>query len=161
MFFAIDCVIIFDKRFYMNFNKEGFSICTDKSKLDVKMIHGFLSKTYWAENIPMETVLHSIEGSLCFGVYAGDQQIGFARMITDKATFAYLADVFIIEEFRGRGLAKWLVQVIMSYSELQNLRRMMLATRDAHGLYEQFGFTPLKQADRWMQIHRPDIYKLK
>jgi N-acetylglutamate synthase-like GNAT family acetyltransferase len=143
----------------MTIVKDNFSISTDKSKLDIQVIHDFLSKSYWAENIPAETVRQSIEGSLCFGVYDENKQVGFARMITDKATFAYLADVFIIDEYRGRGLSKWLMEVIMNLPELQGLRRMMLATRDAHGLYKQFGFTPLTHTDRWMQIHKPDIYK--
>jgi N-acetylglutamate synthase-like GNAT family acetyltransferase len=143
----------------MTIVKDNFSISTDKSKLDIQVIHDFLSKSYWAENIPAETVRQSIEGSLCFGVYDENKQVGFARIITDKATFAYLADVFIIDEYRGRGLSKWLMEVIMNLPELQGLRRMMLATRDAHGLYKQFGFTPLTHTDRWMQIHKPDIYK--
>jgi GNAT superfamily N-acetyltransferase len=143
----------------MLISKDNYSISTDKSKLDIKMIHDFLSHSYWAENIPVEIVQRSIEGSLCFGVFEGEKQVGFARMITDKATFAYLADVFIIETYRGRGLSKWLMEVIMTYSELQGLRRIMLATRDAHGLYTQFGFSPLTHTDRWMQIHNPDVYK--
>jgi len=143
----------------MNLKKGKYSIITDKSKMDIKAIHAFLSRSYWAENIPVETVERSIEGSLCFGVFEGDKQVGFARLVTDKATFAYLADVFIIEEHRGKGLCKWMMEAIMTYSELQGLRRIVLATRDAHGLYAQFGFTPLNNVDRWMQIHNPDIYK--
>jgi GNAT superfamily N-acetyltransferase len=150
----------------MNLKKGKYSIITDKSKMDIKVIHAFLSRSYWAENIPIETVERSIEGSLCFGVFYNDnqpstpgQQVGFARLVTDKATFAYLADVFIIEEHRGNGLSKWMMEAIMTYSELQGLRRIILATRDAHGLYAQFGFTPLNNVDRWMQIHNPDIYK--
>jgi len=143
----------------MLITKDNYSISTDKTKFDIKTIHGFLSHSYWAENIPVETVQRSIEGSLCFGVFDGEKQVGFARMITDKATFAYLADVFIVEAYRGRGLSKWLMEVIMTYSELQGLRRMMLATRDAHDLYKQFGFSPLTHTDRWLQIHNPDIYK--
>lgn len=143
----------------MNLKKGKYSIITDKSKMDIKAIHAFLSRSYWAENIPIETVERSIEGSLCFGVFEGDKQVGFARLVTDKATFAYLADVFIIEEHRGKGLCKWMMEAIMTYSELQGLRRIILATRDAHGLYAQFGFMPLNNVDRWMQIHNPDIYK--
>jgi len=143
----------------MIITRDNYSISTDKSKLDIIMIHDFLSHSYWAENIPVETVQRSIEGSRCFAVFDGEKQIGFARMITDKATFAYLADVFIIEAYRGRGLSKWLMEVIMTYSELQGLRRILLATRDAHELYKQFGFSPLTHTDRWMQIHNPDIYK--
>ena len=144
----------------MDFIKNGFTISTEKEKLDIDLIHSFLNRTYWAEGISKEIIKRSIEGSLCFGVYENDKQVGFARMITDKATFAYLADVFIIEEYRGRGLSKWLMEVIMSHPDLQRLRRMMLATRDAHELYKKFGFTPLNNVDRWMHIHQPEIYKL-
>ena len=143
----------------MDFIKDGFTISTEKEKLDIDLIHSFLNRTYWAEGISKEIIRRSIEGSLCFGVYENDKQVGFARMITDKATFAYLADVFIIEEYRGRGLSKWLMEVIMSHPDLQGLRRMILATKDAHGLYKQFGFTPLTNVDRWMHILDPDVYK--
>ena len=143
----------------MDFKKNGFTITTEKEKLDIDLIHSFLNRTYWAEGISKETIRRSIEGSLCFGVYENDKQVGFARMITDRATFAYLADVFIIEEYRGRGLSKWLMEVIMSHPDLQRLRRMILATKDAHGLYEKFGFTPLINVERWMQILDPDVYK--
>jgi len=143
----------------MDIVKNGFTISTEKEKLDIELIHSFLNRTYWAEGISKETIRRSIEGSLCFGVFENDRQVGFARMITDKATFAYLADVFIIEEYRGRGLSKWLMEVIMSHPDLQGLRRMILATKDAHGLYKQFGFTPLINVDRWMQILDPDVYK--
>ena len=143
----------------MDFTKDGFIISTEKEKLDVDLIHSFLNRTYWAEGISKAIVGRSIEGSLCFGVFENDKQVGFARMITDKATFAYLADVFIIEEYRGRGLSKWLMQVIMSHPDLQGLRRMILATKDAHGLYEKFGFTPLINVERWMHILDPDVYK--
>jgi len=143
----------------MDFIKDGFTISTEKEKLDIDLIHSFLNRTYWAEGISKEIIRRSIEGSLCFGVYENDKQVGFARMITDKATFAYLADVFIIEEYRGRGLSKWLMEVIMSHPDLQGLRRMILATKDAHGLYKQFGFTPLINVDRWMQILDQDVYK--
>ena len=143
----------------MDFIKDGFTISTEKEKMDIDLIHSFLNRTYWAEGISKEIIRRSIEGSLCFGVFENDKQIGFARMITDKATFAYLADVFIIEEYRGHGLSKWLMEVIMSHPDLQGLRRIMLATRDAHELYKKFGFTPLNNVDRWMHIHNPDIYK--
>ena len=143
----------------MDFIRDGFTISTEKEKLDIDVIHSFLSRTYWAEGISKEIIRRSIEGSLCFGVFENDKQVGFARMITDKATFAYLADVFIIEEYRGRGLSKWLMEIIMSQPDLQGLRRMILATKDAHGLYKQFGFSPLINVDRWMQILDPDVYK--
>lgn len=145
----------------MEWTKDDFSISTDKDRIDVVYVHNFLRTSYWAENIPLEVVQRSIKGSLCFGVYEGAKQIGFARVITDEATFAYLADVFIDEAYRGRGLSKWLVETILSYPTLQGLRRFMLATRDAHGLYRQFGFKELTFVDRWMHIHWPDVYKEK
>jgi N-acetylglutamate synthase-like GNAT family acetyltransferase len=153
----IGCVI-FAKTGFMNIIKDRFLISTEKEKLDLDFIHSFLNRSYWAKGISREIVARSIDGSMCFAVFDSEKQIGFARMITDKATFAYLADVFIDEQYRGRGLSKWLMEVIMSHPELQGLRRMMLATRDAHGLYARFGFTPLTNTDRWMQIHNPDIY---
>ena len=143
----------------MHWQKNSFTIDTEKSKLDIEYIHAFLSQSYWAENIPLPIVERSIEGSLCFGVYELEKQIGFARVITDGATFAYLADVFIDMSYRGRGLSKWLMECILSYPSLQGLRRFMLATKDAHNLYVQFGFTPLTFTDRWMHRHQPDIYK--
>jgi GNAT superfamily N-acetyltransferase len=143
----------------MEWTKDDFLITTDKNKIDALYVHQFLTRSYWAEGIPLETVERSIDGSLCFSVVYLNHQIGFARVITDEATFAYLADVFIDENFRGKGLSRWLMEVIMSYPTLQGLRRFMLATRDAHGLYEKFGFTPMTNVDRWMQIHRPDVYK--
>lgn len=139
--------------------REGFAITTEISFFNVEFIHAFLSRSYWAENIPLETVQRSIDNSLCFGVFHLGRQIGFARVITDKATFAYLADVFIDEAYRGQGLSKWLMEEIMAHPDLRGLRRMMLATRDAHGLYKQFGFSELTFPQRWMQIHKPDVYK--
>ena len=144
----------------MNFTKDRFNISTEKEKMDIDLIHSFLTRSYWAEGISKEIVSRSIDGALCFGVFENDKQVGFARMITDRATFAYLADVFILEEYRGLGLSKWLMEVIMSHPDLQGLRRLMLATRDAHELYKKFGFTPLNNVDRWMHIHHPDIYKV-
>ena len=143
----------------MTIQQGAYTISTDKDRLDIPYIHAFLRSSYWAENIPVDTVAKSIDGSLCFGVYEGARQVGFARVITDKATFGYLADVFIDEAWRGRGLSKWLVQTIVSQPELQGLRRFMLATHDAHGLYAQYGFTALTFAERWMHIHRPGLYK--
>ena len=140
-------------------SKGDYHITTDKNKLDVDFIHAFLTTSYWAEGISKEIIIKSIEGALCFGVFHGGKQIGFARMITDCATFAYLGDVFIDKDHRGKGLSKWLMEIIMAHPDLQGLRRMMLATKDAHGLYAQFGFTPVPNPERWMQIHNPDIYK--
>lgn len=123
------------------------------------MIHRFLSQeTYWAKNIPYDTVKKSIDNSLAFGIYENDSQAGFARVITDYSTFAYLADVFVIPSHRGKGLSKMLVKFIMEHPELQGLRRWMLATADAHGLYNQFGWYTVTTPEKWMEISRPDIY---
>ena len=120
-----------------------FLISTDRSQLDVDAIHRFLARSYWAAEIPRATVVRAIENSLCFGVYDGAEQVGFARVISDFATFAYIADVFILEPYRERGLGKELMASIMAHPDLQGLRRWSLGTRDAHGLYAQFGFTPV------------------
>src|ERR1700759_2790280 len=136
-----------------------FEISTDRSRIDLRTVHEFFTNSYWAQGIPEATVQRSIENSLCFGVYFGRQQIGFARVVTDRATFAYLADVFILEAYRGRGLSRWLMECIMGHPDLQGLRRWMLAPRDAHKLYAQYGFTPVQKPDRWMERHVPDIYK--
>lgn len=138
--------------------RDEYTISTDKARMDFAFVHNFLSRSYWAKNIPFETVRRSIENSLCFGLYEADEQIGFARVVTDHATFAYLCDVFVIETHRGRGLSKWLMEMILAHPDLQNLRRWMLATKDAHGLYEQFGFTALDSPDVFMQRHAPDVY---
>jgi N-acetylglutamate synthase-like GNAT family acetyltransferase len=138
------------------FIKKGFYISTDKTLLDFDAIYNYLDNdSYWAKGIPVEKLKKSIENSLCFGVYQDKKQAGFARIITDKATFAYLCDVFILPDFRGVGLSKWLVQTITGHTDLQGLRRWSLATLDAHGLYKQFGFTPITHADRWMEIFTP------
>ena len=146
----------------MEWQHENFIISTDKSKLNLHYIHQFLSnESYWAEGIPLTIVEKPIANSLSFGVYEGEKQIGFARIITDEATFGYLADVFIDKEYRGRGISKWLMNVISNLPFRQNLRNFMLGTKDAHKLYEQFGFTPLKAPERFMQVHQPNIYTLK
>lgn len=139
-------------------NNGNFSIITNKSKFDIDYIHSVLSKMYWSQNVPKETVQRSIDGSFCFAVYDGEKQIGFARVVTDFTTFGYLADVFIDETYRGKGLGKWLVQTIMEHPDLQGFRRWLLATRDAHSLYAGFGFTALTNPDRFMQIHNPNVY---
>lgn len=137
-----------------------YTISTDKALLNVSMIHAYLSEeSYWAKNIPLAVVQKSIDNAVCFGVYNDHEQVGFARVITDKATFAYLADVFITEGHRGLGLSKLLMQHIMSHEDLQGLRRWMLGTRDAHKLYEQFGWTALSMPERFMQLHNPDVYQ--
>ena len=130
--------------------ENNFIISTDKNKINIEYVHDFLSHSYWSPGVPMETVTKAMNGSLCFGVYDNDKQIGYARMVTDTATFAYLADVFIDENYRGKGLGKWLVKVILAHPDLQGLRRIMLATKDAHALYEQVGFTAINNPERYM-----------
>jgi GNAT superfamily N-acetyltransferase len=136
-----------------------FVISTDRDRLDRDAVHGFLTESYWARGIPREVVLRSIENSLCFGVYGDGKQVGFARVISDYATYAYIADVFVLESYRGHGLGKWLMECIMHHPLLQGLRRWSLATMDAHGLYSKFRFTALKTPERFMELHNPEIYK--
>ncbi len=137
----------------------GYAISDDLTRLQLDVIHDYLKTAYWCEGIPRDVVERSLKNSLCFGVYRGSDQVGFARVISDYATFAYLADVFILEEHRGRGLAKLLMRAIMSHPRLQGLRRWALVTRDAHGLYEQFGFRALSKPERHMELFRPDVYR--
>jgi N-acetylglutamate synthase-like GNAT family acetyltransferase len=142
------------------FKKSSYIISTDKRKLQIKIIHNFLVNAYWSKGIKIERVKKAIKGSLCFGVYHNKKQIGFARVITDYASFGYLADVFIIEEFRKRGLSKWLMKSIMNHSKLKDLKTWMLATKDAHGLYSQFGFEPLKEPQKFMRKQNPKYAKV-
>jgi GNAT superfamily N-acetyltransferase len=143
----------------INESRGEFLISTDVSKLDKKAIHNYLSnESYWSKNIPYEKVEAAILNSLNFGVYAGERQIGYARIVTDYTIVAYLGDVFIIEEYRGKGLAKWLMEVIMNHKDLQGLRRWILLTRDAHELYKKYGWKEIASADRWMEIHKPNVY---
>jgi GNAT superfamily N-acetyltransferase len=141
------------------YRQGDFVISTDPERLDLDVIHGFLTECYWAKGIPRETVARSIENSLCFGVYAEGKQIGFARVISDFATYAYIGDVFILDEYRGRGLGKWLMECVMQHPRLQGLRRWTLLTRDAHRLYAEFGFTALNTPDRYMELHNPEVYR--
>jgi GNAT superfamily N-acetyltransferase len=136
-----------------------FVISTDPARLDIDAIHGYLRRSYWAENIPRAVVEKAVAHSLCFSVYAGDQLAGFARVVSDYATFAYICDVFVLEEHRGQGLAKWLLATILAHPELQGLRRWMLVTRDAHGLYQQYGFQPARRPENVMEITHPGMYK--
>jgi N-acetylglutamate synthase-like GNAT family acetyltransferase len=136
-----------------------YSISTDKCLLDLSAIHSFLTTSYWAEGIPFETVKKSIEHSLNFGVYKEGKQVGFARVITDYATYAYIGDVYILEDYRGQGLCKWLMQVIADHPELQGLRRWTLLTRDAHELYRKTGFTEPQNPERYMEKTIHDVYK--
>src|SRR6266496_38171 len=146
----------------VEFRRGEFIISTDRARLDLGVIHNFLANCYWAKGIPREVVARSIEHSMCFGVYdSRGAQVGFARIVSDFATVAYLGDVFVLESHRGRGLSKWLMECITQHSALQNLRRWILLTRDAHGLYAQFGFTPVKSPERYMELHRPDVYEIR
>ncbi|HEX5973854.1 MAG TPA: GNAT family N-acetyltransferase [Rubrobacteraceae bacterium] len=131
--------------------RDGYLISTEASMLDLEVVHGYLSRSYWAAGVPEDVVRRSIENSLCFGVYRGEEQAGFARVVTDRATFAYLADVFVLQEHRGQGIGKWLVEVILSHPDLQGLRRWMLATRDAHDLYRRYTFTELARPGIFME----------
>ncbi len=143
----------------MEWKRDSFTISTERGRLDRGTIHGFLRESYWARGIPREIVDRSIENALCFGLYDGEKQVGFARVITDRATFAYLGDVFVLDSHRGRGLSKWLMEVVLGHPELQNLRRWSLATRDAHGLYERFGFRSPAHPERLMEIVDFDVYQ--
>ncbi len=148
---------------YQNWSRDEYHITTDPAAIDVAALHRFLSvDSYWARNIPLEVVERQIRHSICFTLLCkkrhGEEQIGFARIISDRATVAYLGDVFVLPDYRGKGLSKWLMQCVMGHPELTGLRRWMLLTGDAHGLYERFGFKPLKAPDRWMELHNPDVY---
>ena len=136
----------------MEIIRGNFIISTEKSKLQIDVIHKYLSEeSYWAKNISKERVQRAIEHAICFGVYDGEKQIGFARIVTDYAIIAYLGDVFILEPYRGKGLSKWLMECIVAHPDLTDLRRFVLATLDAHGLYEQFDFNSLHYPERWME----------
>lgn len=135
-----------------------YTISTDTERLDFKVVHGFLETSYWAKGIPARVVRRSIKHSRCFGLYKGATQVGFARVVTDRATFAYRDDVFVVAAHRGRGLSKWLIEVVLAHPDLQGLRRWMLATADAHGLYRKFGFKELKSPAHFMERHEPNVY---
>ena len=139
--------------------KGSFLISTDKVRLDLGAIHSFLTTSYWAKGISMEVVRRAIQNSLCFGMYEADTQIGFARVISDYATYAYLCDVYILEPYRRRGLAKWLMQCVLAHPDLQELRRFSLATKDAHGLYGKVGFAPLRNPASHMEILNQAVYQ--
>ncbi len=138
---------------------ETFEISSEKERLEIETIHRFLSEeSYWAKTRTLDQTRTAISNSLCFGIYGGGRQIGFARVVSDFATFAYIGDVFVLDEFRGRGLSKRLMETIIAHPDLQGLRRWLLATKDAHGLYEQFDFSPLKFPERWMERTAADAY---
>ncbi|HKO90838.1 MAG TPA: GNAT family N-acetyltransferase [Polyangiaceae bacterium] len=139
--------------------RDGYLISTDPERLDLDAIHAYLTRSYWAEGIPKDIVERSLRGSLCFGLYNGGEQVGLARVITDRATFAYLCDVYVLEAERGKGLSKWLLEVLVEHPALIYLRRFLLATRDAHALYARYGFTEPARPHMFMEIARPGLYK--
>ena len=140
---------------------DGYEISTNRARLDLRAIHAYLVRSYWSPGIPLEIVERAVRNSLCFGVYetASGAQVGFTRVVTDYATFAYLCDVYVLEEHRGRGLSKWMMREVMAHPALAGARRAMLATRDAHGLYERSGFVVAGKAGNLMEVVRPDIYR--
>jgi GNAT superfamily N-acetyltransferase len=140
------------------FSNGRYSITTDAQRLDIDAIHAYLNRSFWAEGIPKATVAKAIAHSLCFGLFDGDKQVGFARVVTDRATFAYLCDVYVLETHRGHGLGKWLIETVMAHPDLQGLRRFQLVTRDAHGLYSRHGFESPLNPERHMEIFRHGMY---
>jgi ribosomal protein S18 acetylase RimI-like enzyme len=140
---------------------DGYEISSDPARLDLRAVHAYLTRSYWSPGISFEHVERAARNSLCFGVYerATGAQAGFTRVVTDHATFAYLCDVYVLEEHRGRGLAKWMMREVMAHPALTGARRVMLATRDAHGLYRQSGFADVIRSTNLMEIVRPDIYR--
>jgi len=139
---------------------DGYEISTDPARLDVDALYAFLSgEAYWSKGIPRHLIERAIENSMVFGLYFGEEQVGYTRVVSDRATYAYLCDVYVLDSHRGKGLGKWLMEMVMGHPELQGLRRWMLATRDAHGLYRQYGFTDLHDPSRFMELWDPDIYR--
>jgi len=138
--------------------RDGYELSDAPGRLDLDVVHGFLTATYWSPGISRELVARAVANSLCFGLYRAGAQVGFARFVTDRATFAYLGDVFVLPEHRGRGLASWMVGTALSHPDLAGLRRLLLATRDQHKLYARLGFAPLARPERFMEIHDPDVY---
>jgi N-acetylglutamate synthase-like GNAT family acetyltransferase len=145
----------------MERRQDGFVVTDDRLRVDLDVVHGYLTRSYWSAGIPRYIVERAVENSMCFGVYeeGSGRQVGFARVVTDRATFAWLADVFVLEEYRGRGLSKLLMATIMDHPDLQTLRRFALATKDAQGLYAQFGFTPLEDPSRFMVRRNPAVHR--
>ena len=135
-----------------------YEVSIDRSRLDVKAIHAYLTQSYWSPGIPFATVARAVDNSVCVGAYLGVEQVGFARVVTDKATFAYLADVYVLEPHRGNGLSLRMMEAITQHPDLHGLRRWLLITRDAQGLYAKFGFKPLAAPDRFMERHTPNAY---
>jgi GNAT superfamily N-acetyltransferase len=143
---------------HKRWTRDPFVVSCDQADQDVDVIHAFLVESYWAKGVPRETVARSVRGSLCFALLHGSHQVGFARVISDRATIAFLADVFVLPEYRGRGLGTWLVECVLGHPELKGMRRWLLGTLDAHGLYRKVGFTPVAQPDRLMEIRNLGVY---
>jgi GNAT superfamily N-acetyltransferase len=144
----------------MEWSRDGYRVTDELSRLDAAAVHRFISvESYWAAGIPAATLERALENSLCFGLFRESEQVGFARVITDRATYGYLCDVYVDSAHRGAGLGKWLVQCVLSHPDLQGLRRLCLMTRDAHELYRPFGFRPMREPARYLEIHRPDVYQ--
>ena len=139
--------------------REPYRITTDPTAVDVDAVHAFLSTSYWASGIPRGVLERAIAGSIPFSLFHDDAQVGFARVVTDRATFAYLADVYVLEAHRGRGLGRWIVETVLAHPDLQGLRRFVLVTRDAHPLYAEYGFAALRRPEGYMEIHRPEVYR--
>ena len=139
--------------------KGEYLVTTDPARVDLEVVHGYLEDSYWAKGIPLEVCRRSIEHSLNFSLYHGETQVGFCRVITDYATFGYLGDVFVLESHRGRGLAKWMTELVVSHPNLQGFRRWVLLTRDAHGLYHQVGFKEVAAPERYMELWTPNVYQ--
>jgi ribosomal protein S18 acetylase RimI-like enzyme len=148
---TVDSAGVFEQR------RGEFTISTERVRMDVDVIHGYLSRAYWSAGIPREIVERALQHSLCFGLFEGETQIGFARAVTDSTTFAYVCDVFVLESHQGKGLGTWLMQCVMRHPDLQGLRRCQLVTRDAHALYEKVGFRPLNQPERHMERTTPAV----
>jgi GNAT superfamily N-acetyltransferase len=144
---------------HLHVTRGEYAITTDPAAVRLDAVHAAIAASYWAEAIPRDLMRRAIDGSLPFSLFRGARQVGFARVVTDRATFAYLADVYVLEEQRGRGLGRWLIETVIAHPDLQGLRRFSLATRDAHGLYARFGFTPLRQPELHMEIARPGLYR--
>jgi GNAT superfamily N-acetyltransferase len=143
------------------YHRDHFTVSADPSKLDLAAIHDFLTHCYWSEGIPQSTVERAMQHSLCFGLFDDQKQIGFARVISDYATYAYLCDVYVLESYRGKGLGTWLMSCVMQHPDLQGLRRFTLLTRDAHALYRKLGFAESRNPSRYMEIHDAEVYKRK
>jgi len=138
--------------------RDEYTVSTDPARLDLAAVHRYLAASYWSPGLPMDVLARAVAGSLCFGLYRGAEQVGFARVITDRATFAYLCDVYVLDAHRGRGLGRWLLEAVVGHPALQGLRRFVLVTRDAHRLYQRFGFRPLARPEGYLEVHRPDVY---